>query len=53
MSSPTECVDTRASTKSTATFADISSATEHVDTRAGTAATPAKRRHKIISEENK
>ena len=47
ISSPTE----RA--KNTATFADISSPTEHVGTRAGTAATPAKRRHKTISEENK
>ena len=53
ISSPTECMDTRASTKSTATFADISSPTEHVGTLAGTAATPAKRRHKISSEENK
>ena len=52
ISSPTECVNTRASTKSTATFVDISSPTEHVGTRAGTAATPAKCRHKI-SEENK
>ena len=43
ISSPTECVDTRASTKSTATLADISS----------TAATPPKRRHEISSEENK
>ena len=40
-------------TKSTTTFADIFSPTEHVGTRAGTAATPAKRRHKTISEENK
>ena len=47
ISSPTE----RA--KNTATFADISSPTEHVGVRAGTAATPAKRRHKTISEENK
>ena len=53
ISSPTECVDRRASTKSTATFADISSPTEHVGTLAGTAATPAKRRHKTISEKNK
>ena len=53
ISSPTECVDTRASTKRTTTFADISSPTEHVGTRAGTAATSVKRRHKIISEENK
>ena len=53
ISSPTECVDTRASTKSTATFADISLPTEHVSTLAGTAATPAKRRHKTISKENK
>ena len=53
ISSPTECVDTQASTKSTTTFADISSPTEHVGTLAGTAATPAKRRHKTISEENK
>ena len=53
ISSPTECVDTRAYTKSTATFADISSPNEHVGTLAGTAATPAKRRHKTISEENK
>ena len=35
ISSPTKCVDTRASTKSTATFADISSPTEHVGTLAG------------------
>ena len=47
ISSPTE----RA--KNTATVADISSPTEHVGTRAGTAATPAKRRHKTINEENK
>ena len=47
ISSPTE----RA--KNTTTFADISSPTEHVGTRAGTPATPAKRRHKTISEENK
>ena len=53
ISSPTECVDTRASTKSTATLADISSPTEHVGTLAGTAATPDKRRHKTSSEENK
>ena len=53
ISSPTECVDTQASTKSTATFADISSPTEHVGTLPGTAATPAKRRHKTIREENK
>ena len=53
ISSPTECVDTRASTKSTATFADISSPMEHIGTLAGTTATPAKRRHKTISEENK
>ena len=54
ISSPTEWVDMRASTKSTATFADISSPTEHIGTRAGTAATPAKRRHEtIISEQNK
>ena len=53
ISSPTECVDTRASTKSTATFTDISTPTEHVGTLAGTTATPAKRRHKTISEENK
>ena len=52
-SSPTECVDTRARTKSTATFADISSPTEHVGTLAGTAAAPAKRRHKTSSAENK
>ena len=50
ISSPTERVGT---TKSTTTFADISSPTEHVGTRAGTAATPAKRRHKAISEGNK
>ena len=49
ISSPTERVGT---TKST-TFADISSPTKHVGTRARTAATPAKRRHKTISEENK
>ena len=53
ISSPTKCVDTRASTKSTATFADISSPTEHVGALVGTAATPAKHRHKTISEENK
>ena len=53
ISSPTECVDTRASTKSTATLADISSPTEHVGTLTGTAATPEKRRHKTSSEENK
>ena len=47
ISSPTE----RA--KNTTTFADISSPTEHVGTQAGTAATPAKRRHKTISEDNK
>ena len=35
------------------TTADISLATEHVGSRAGTAATPAKRRHKTTSEENK
>ena len=35
------------------TTADISSTTGHVGTRAGTAATPAKRRHKTSSEENK
>ena len=50
ISSPTERVGT---TKSTTTLADISSPTEHVGTRAGTAATPAKRRHKTTSEENK
>ena len=49
----TERVDTRAVRTTTATFADISSPTEHVGTRAGTAATSAKRRHKITSEENK
>ena len=32
---------------------NLSSPTEHVGTRAGTAATPAKRRHKTTSEENK
>ena len=53
ISSPTECVNTRDSTESTATFPDISSPTEHVGSRAGTAATSAKRRHKTISEENK
>ena len=46
-------MDTRARTRSTATFADISLPTEHVGTLAGTAATPAKRRHKTFSEENK
>ena len=51
--SPTERVDTRGNTKSTATFADIFSSTEHVGTRAGTAATPEKRRHKTTDEENK
>ena len=35
------------------TTADISSPTEHVGTQAGTAATPAKRRNKTTSEENK
>ena len=35
------------------TTADISLPTEHVGTQAGTAATPAKRRHKTTSEENK
>ena len=35
------------------TTADISSPMEHVGTQAGTAATPAKRRHKTTSEENK
>ena len=39
ISSPTECVDTRASTKSTTTFSDISSPTGRVGTRSGTAAT--------------
>ena len=39
--------------KNTATFADISSPTEHFGAQAGTAATPAKRRHKTTSEENK
>ena len=53
ISSPTECVDTRASTKSTATFADIPSPTEHVGTQAWTAATTENRRHKTTSEENK
>ena len=53
ISSPTKGVDTRASTKSTATFADMSSPTKHIGTLAGTAATPAKRRHKTIGEENK
>ena len=43
----------RASTKSTEAFADIFSPTEHVGTLAETAATPAKRRHKIISKEKK
>ena len=47
ISSPTE----RA--KNTTTFADISSPTEHVGTLTGTAATPTKRRHKTISEDNK
>ena len=47
ISSPTE------RGKSTTTFEDISSPTEHVGTRAGTVATPAKRRHKTISKENK
>ena len=32
---------------------NISSPTERMDSRAGTAATPAKRRHKTTSEENK
>ena len=43
LSSPTECVDTRAGNKSTATLADISS----------TAETPENHRHKTSSEENK
>ena len=46
-------MDAQASTKSTTLFANISSPTEHVGRLAGTAATPAKRRHKTISEENK
>ena len=46
-------MDRPASTKSTATFAGISSPTEHISTLAGTAATPAKRKHKIISKESK
>ena len=46
-------MDTRASTKSTTTFADISSPTEHVGTLAGAAEIPAKRRHKTSSEDNK
>ena len=50
--SPTEHVDTRASTKSMATFADISSPTEHVGKRAGTAETPEKRKHETTSKEN-
>ena len=53
VSSPTESVYMRAGTKISTTTADISSPTEHVGTRAGTAATPAKRRHKTTSEENK
>ena len=53
ISSPTECVDTRDSTKSTATLADISSPAEHVGTLAGTAATPENRRHETSSEVNK
>ena len=53
ISSPTERVDTRASTKSTTTYADISSPTERVGTRAGTAATPAKLRDKTTSKQNK
>ena len=53
ISSPTERGDTRAGTKSRTTSADISSPAEHVGTRAGTAATPAKRRRKTTSEENK
>ena len=53
ISSPTECVDMRARTKSTTTFADISSPTQHVGTLARTAVTPAKRRHKTSSEGNK
>ena len=52
-STTTECVDTRASTKSTATLADTSSPTEHVDTLAETAATPENRRRKTSSEQNK
>ena len=39
--------------KNTTPFTDISLPTEYVGTRAGTAATPTKRRHKTISEENK
>ena len=46
-------MDTRARTKNTATFADIFSPTEHIGRQDGAAATPAKRRHKTISEENK
>ena len=53
ISSPTERVDTQASTKITTTSADISSPTEHVGTRAGTAATPAKPRYETTSEKNK
>ena len=53
ISSPTEHVDMRAGTKVSTTTADISSPTEHVGTRAGTVATPAKRRHKTTSKENK
>ena len=49
----TERAGARAGSKTSTTTADISSPTEHVGTRAGTAATPAKRRHKITSEENK
>ena len=56
ISSPTTesiSVDTRASTKSTATLADTSSPTEHVGTLAATAATPENRRRKTSSEQNK
>ena len=49
----TERAGARASTKISTTTADTSSPTEHVGTRAGTAATPAKRKHKTTSEENK
>ena len=48
-----ECAGARAGTKLSTTTTDISSPTEHVGTRAGTTATPAKRRHKTTSEENK
>ena len=49
----TERAGARVGTKISTTAADISSPTKNVGTRAGTAATPAKRRNKTTSEENK